>query len=639
MNSEKDDPSCFALLVGIDAYPPGLRVLEGAVRDIELLGNFLRNKDKNITVYELAARVNQTSSSTTPIAEGLPTSPTHTNVLSIFDNIIGLARSSDFVYFHFSGHGTAKPERDKVKPLALVLLSGDQPPKCGIRYLWGRELARVIKRMAEKGIHLTITLDCCYSGSIMRSDRWVRYLPYDPVVGEAYEVDAALFPPSFDEVVPSRSRNGSLLPRWLANPEDCSIITACGPTEIAKELEDRKTKTIHGALSYYLLQAYRIVDRLDARIDMIYQHIQSMFREDERHQVPTLLGDGKYGILGHGRESSDAGIISTIRRKDQPIQLPIGTAQGLCIGDRFQLWPLQDETEKVLAEVTQATCLRSALVIANKESSSHNREIRWMAKPERRSAVQQFRISISPSEPQLIPLTEILVTRGFTTNNEDEEPCMQVGVKGDGTLEITDSSDEPIPFLSELPLTGLTTVEIADRIEHLLWYKWTRDLTNNHPSATFRDSYSIYVSADERSFQPGQKIIEVKHEDCIKFVAENKGDCDLYWFIYGMGRLWDVYCAFKRSHVVVTAGSDSTRRIKMTVDDGPQGESLSQSDDVFKVFVTSHWTSFNCLILPELRQNGNKKTEEKHAIETISGSRSSYSEAWDVMNFHVRTIR
>ena len=633
MDNKREETTRYALLVGIDAYPSP-NALSGAVRDVQLMGDFIRAKDKNVVVHQLTAKPSQPSSSGASDAEDKQELPTHQNVRRMLDDITNQAKAGDFVYFHFSGHGTTRPEPDKIRPLALALLS-DRPSKSGIQYFWGRDLGSAIRTMADKGIHMTLTLDCCFSGSVMRNDRGVRYLPYDPEVGDADAVGDDLSAASFDDIISSAFRSGTLLPRWLSCAEGCSIITACGPNEAAKELEDQDTKLTHGALSYYLLRACRMVNLLDARLDIIYNHVQAMFREGEGRQVPLFLGDRKYGILGLGTDLADSEMMAVTSRGEKGIHLPVGAAQGVCIGDLFQLRPLEDEANTVLAQVTEVTSLRCRLVTSNKESSSVRIRTGWMAKAVHRNAIRRFGLSISPTEPKLTELIELLRGSGFTVDQEHQQPFMQVELKGDDTLEITDCSDNPLPSTIELRIADNTAAELLGTVEHLLWYKSTKDLSNEQPIDEFRNSYSIHLTTKDKSFQPGPQAIEVKHEARISFVVDNKGARDLFVFIYGMGRLWNVYCAVKKSHIPVTPGEQKELRIKMTVDDGPRGESLSQSDDVFKVFVTSHWTSFQCLTLPELQKDDNKDCE----VEADSGDRDSSSEFWDVMDFHVRTSR
>lgn len=102
-----------------------------------------------------------------------------------------MAKGGDFVYIHYSGHGTRLPSG-----LALVLLSEDGR---GSRYLRGRNLASDLHNMVKKGLRVTLVLDCCFSGSVVRNSDWhgfeVRCIDYNPTVDDVslQEHSASLF--------------------------------------------------------------------------------------------------------------------------------------------------------------------------------------------------------------------------------------------------------------------------------------------------------------------------------------------------------------------------------------------------------------------------------------------------------------
>ena len=60
----------------------------------------------------------------------------------------------------------------------------------GIRYLLGLELAQLLKQMVERELLVTVVLDCCFSGEVVRhhdSDMTgIRAINYDPIIAAAY---------------------------------------------------------------------------------------------------------------------------------------------------------------------------------------------------------------------------------------------------------------------------------------------------------------------------------------------------------------------------------------------------------------------------------------------------------------------
>ena len=74
--------------------------------------------------------------------------------------------------------------------LSLVLLG----EVSGIRYLSGRELAALVDKMVKKRLHITLVLDCCFSGGVVRQesvqesvqDAAIRHIAYDSAVDAMY---------------------------------------------------------------------------------------------------------------------------------------------------------------------------------------------------------------------------------------------------------------------------------------------------------------------------------------------------------------------------------------------------------------------------------------------------------------------
>jgi hypothetical protein len=90
------------------------------------------------------------------------------------------------VYVHFSGDCTVVPPTHSYSTwetgdLALVVLEGKEAEE---RYLHGSEIPHHSKNMVDRGIGVTMVLDCCYSGSTLRNDEVVCYAPYHPEIDE-----------------------------------------------------------------------------------------------------------------------------------------------------------------------------------------------------------------------------------------------------------------------------------------------------------------------------------------------------------------------------------------------------------------------------------------------------------------------
>jgi hypothetical protein len=146
-------PKLFALLVGINAYPPQVPSLEGCLNDNANVEDYLRE-----TVPEAAILVLKDQEAT------------RDNVIDQFRRHLGQAGKDDVVLFQYCGHGansTAAPEFRALdasgKDQGLVLydsrLDNDHFD------LADKELARLVQEVAANEPHFAMILDCCHSGS------------------------------------------------------------------------------------------------------------------------------------------------------------------------------------------------------------------------------------------------------------------------------------------------------------------------------------------------------------------------------------------------------------------------------------------------------------------------------------------
>ncbi len=164
--------------------------------------------------------------------------PTSRNINAAFEEITKSAKAGEFVYTHYSGHGTRETPNNRSYnespgDLALVLLTEEK--KKPETYLYGQSLAYSLNAMIKKGLVVTLVLDCCFSVSVYRHGyASVRYLPYDAEIGSMIPLDSKGSPDDIQANKPA-SRDASMLPNWLIDPDKYAILVACGPGEEAGE--------------------------------------------------------------------------------------------------------------------------------------------------------------------------------------------------------------------------------------------------------------------------------------------------------------------------------------------------------------------------------------------------------------------
>ncbi|KAI1303462.1 caspase domain-containing protein [Xylaria venustula] len=676
----------YALLIGINYYPKTetgqWRPLRGSVEDAQEMKEHLTRLctgDNQVDIEILTASIKDSDASR-PV-ENMEVLPTHSKVISSLEAITSKASAGDFVYIHFSGHGTAVKydsefSNSSTGDLALVLLASDDITK--IHYLRGSELAYQLQQMAKKNINVTIVLDCCTSGGVLRNKLGpsVRYLPYDPVVDMAYPpIPNRSLSPEEGAMRPA-DRNASMNLNWLVNPERYTILTACEPTESAQELQSNGKS--HGALSFFLMRAFNKCGGVGGRKQHIYAHLCAIFKESYPQQTPMLYGNRNIGFFDDATDKLGSVSIPVVMELDRSFRLQAGRAHGIHNGDRFVLlasngteWHSKFTGARTVVEVTGVGALKSTLQLPGGIHVSKASGLTATALTH--LSLRRFPIRVrvgllDPNEWATALQRRVSLDAQFATEAKHDTPfSFYVAIVAKDRYEIQDESGQEIPNLPNSPYNLEQDADyVLDIVEHLAKFKMVKGLTNSSPSQLFTKSFSIHlVKACGKVFEPGcvqlghfhtecahsQCLVEVEHDDVVSLVVKNKeeavqikkqdADRSLYCHLYSMGSSWEIESLLAANHVVIPPrfsnksddfpeGTDGEwrKRIQMTV---PQGQ--HQCDDIFKVFLTRQSTSFSSLELPELgkpaESHGNNKCGELDS--------AGLSEEWIAVSFRVRT--
>lgn len=148
----------YALLVGINAYSHPLKPLRGSLDDVERAGRYLASRVRgrgNLKLKELC--------------DG---DATRSAVIDGFRTHLGQAGPGDAALFWFSGHGSQAP----VPPLLAHLEPSGmlQSVVCadsrrdGVTDLFDKEIAILVARIAARGAHVVLVMDCCNADGTTR---------------------------------------------------------------------------------------------------------------------------------------------------------------------------------------------------------------------------------------------------------------------------------------------------------------------------------------------------------------------------------------------------------------------------------------------------------------------------------------
>jgi hypothetical protein len=651
----------YTLLIGINFYLQ--KPLRGCVRDVYSIKDQLDSKSIPLDSTLLTATA-APGSLPGRLLEEPRQWPTHENVTSHLKSITESSHPGDFVYIHYSGHGTqltpssdVEHKRRSTGDLALVLIDGADGT--AVRYFRGLELAYHLKNMVLKGLKVSIVLDCCFSGSVPRSELDnARFLPYDARIDEAS-------PPCPAEILDdtyggSVSRDGSLIPNWMVYPDGYTILTACGPHETAKEIIVSGQQHA-GALSHFLLRTLSRLGNVDAKVGDMYQHICSRFadRSWPAHlkQMPMFFGNKNLSFLGVLKSHFNPLSIPVFRSENGLLNMRAGQAHGVIDGDEFDLYRLKaaldspkDTSSSERVCVSEAGPLVSVLSGLNGALVSEEISIGWNARVVSRPLVRAVPISLASDLPDTLQdaarKRQILLVPE-TTPDTSWPDSFSVSATTHGEYEIRDDSGA---LLAKFPLTPDSAGEAAlhqvlDVLAHLTRFKQIQGINRPCPSS-IQGSFTVRVHA-RGELQDVETTIQAAHEEELDLEIVNTGQKPLYFHIYDMGPLWQVESMFAGDYAVIPPKNDTekytgmeTWTLEMSVPDELVGAGKKSCSDTIKIFVTEEPTSFAMLEMEKLSNDSASKSARvdlwQHPIFEQDMTRSAVGD-WTVLDIHIRT--
>ncbi|KAF4961382.1 hypothetical protein FSARC_10198 [Fusarium sarcochroum] len=611
-------PAHYAVLIGINAYSQ--KPLKGCVRDVQHIKSLLEQQQFPIEIQAFTA----TSNSHSGIVEDPNHWPTYKNVTKALRVLTARAQPGDCVYIHYSGHGTrwnpgGEFSNQHTGDLALALLNGENGES--VRELGGHRLAMALNAMVIKELVVTLVLDCCFAASVYRHDSSnVRFIPIDPNLASAYAIDNDITVQDV-EALGSGFRDASMLPSWLINPNGYALLAACGPHEEATEIV--RDEIDHGALSRFLYLSLRD-GGLKKRHKDIFYHLISKFRGNELEQSPILYGNKDQPFFGHSKLSSPRPMIPVVRRGNGFI-LQAGHAHAVSDGDEFMLYPsivfkenAALHTDVVSAKTDTTGPLTSLLHLEDGMTSTPR--IEWVAEPRTRHALRGFPISLGENLPRRDEWVTVFDKRFISVQSRTDSclPLFHVALLGD-EYKILDKNDQEVMNIPTLSQDNTSLEHIVAILEHLIRYELVKELTNHSVSDDFRASFEIsIINRAGDSFSPDRDI-NVEQDTSNKYMFElclrNKGTENLYLYVYDLGPFWQIEEIHCGTYAVIPPLNHSEpftgqfgKKLRTLVPKEMRERGIHHCDDILKVLVTSHPTSFDILELPNMGEFPRKQS-------------------------------
>ncbi|KUJ10000.1 uncharacterized protein LY89DRAFT_267866 [Mollisia scopiformis] len=670
-----DSPAHWAILIGNDFYEDA--PLRGCVNDINLVKKYLEGEKSIIHIDVLVASIPDATTSAThrPVEE--PESwPTLQNVILSLRRVTEKASSRDFVYIHYSGHGvTNKGEPEMFNSnkdtgdVALVLFDDT-----GCSYLEGQELASLLKDMADKGLFVTLVLDCCFSGGFvrktLRKEPGIRSLPYKSALGTSSQTAG-----TNNAIDQSKQllRDAQVRPQWLINPKNYTVFSACGPHETAEELTFSNGQK-YGALTIFLVFALNQLRRAGTEVthDSLYRQLCINFHISWPRQTPMRYGNSNlsfFGKLKSGRSMKFFPVFMV--PNDNTLQIGAGEVHGVCEGDEYAVYPFNSSEDGLdfedlrvfTAKVETTHTLTSDLVSIEPISTIGSVKTPWKARLIKSLSSWKVPICINVGPVDAESWLEAAQHRRYLSiamdGIEGQEALFNVVPNDENEYQILNQSKGAIASLPKVNAKSDDALtRVMDILEHVATFKYFANIDNRLPSIPFERSFKVRLH-DKAGKELGlQGLIEVGEDDELCLTIENLSDDTIYLSVFDLGPSWQIDNLLSQLggggfKVLPPKGEVCTGREEvkwgMCVPDSFKSRNMFQCDDILKVFVTRRPSSFAPLLLPSIpgatrshqqSSRGTRSPLNRFLSGLSAGNRGEgdiSDEAWSTQSFIIQT--
>ena len=657
------NPNLYALLIGIDCYLPNrlsdgtsYRSLGGSVRDINHVEEFLsRQPQKPTKIFKLTA--SNPDPDTLEIGEvpkpKEPESqlPTYKNIVAQFGYLTETAAPGDLVYIQYSGHGgrttTNYPQIKGKNGIDEALVPTDIGTEEG-QYLRDLELATLLKKMADKGLLVTVVLDCCHSGGAVRGeDADIRGLdtidktprPISNLVASADELaeNWLFFTPEESEAS-GVTRKATAVASMLPSVKGYVLLAACRPSELAYEYAfDGKKR--NGALTYWLLDTlnqpmpgmtYKMLhDRINAKIKTLFPQ-----------QTPMLMGEDKRLVFGSKYVQTEYAVnVMQVKVEGNTtrVKFDAGQAQGLRKGATFAIYPRgltsfsEVEQRVAVAEITEL------------EASYSWAEATKILNPE--SVIEQGAQAVLTSAPvKLVRKVRLLKDNNSSQKKNAALQAVEVALTGNGWVELV-GKDEAADYQVDIKKisskaeaetyqvavneiiyeiydrTGASIVlrpafkisennsaeTVVKRLVHLAKYQAIQELDNHDASSPLRGKVVVELLGKQEDYDPVDELKpepfadlnhpEVKAGEYVFLKIRNNYSSVVNVAVLDLQSDWAIDQMYPKTSQFVSLDPEQEELIPVNMS-LPEGE--EEGKDIFKVFATIGTANFRWLELPSL---------------------------------------
>ena len=262
-----------------------------------------------------------------------------------------------------------------------------------------------------------------------------------------------------------------------------------------------------------------------------------------------------------------------------------------------------------------------------------------MAKPLSQCSLRKYAVRLAAQLSQVDELQTALHKRSLDSHLEFENRSFsfRIATNSNKAYEVYDESGHVSANVLTILSSEASIDEISNTIEHLARFKLVKDLINTTSTEDFRNSFDIYIISQGNRFYP-DNLIRTSEGHKLELIVQNHGNCNLYLSAYDLSPSWQVENVGRETYKLILPKGNNKytngtykKRFKTKIPNGIR-EKYHLCDDVLKVFLTSHPTSFDFLELPKL---GELAKMEK--INRTDNGEYSLEGDWVGLSFPIRT--
>lgn len=634
-------PQKWALLIGINEYPKlySENQLKGCVNDVNAIEEVLLSERFNFPRNHVAKLINHEAT-----RDGILT--TFRNHLVENVNI----QSGDVVIVYYSGHGSYIKDMhgDEESGYDQTIVPYDSGRRSAeeIYDITDDELALLLDGLSQRTQNINLFFDSCHSGTVLRGIQ-------DSQESEA-EGLARWIKPWLDEVplqvnlpVPVMEGSRGMGPsEWLPLSDGYVLIAGCLSEERSREYAFQigippMSRTWHGAMTYYLMQALESVGPETTYYD-IWDHVRMNVIKKNATQHPQIEGAFERKVFG-GAALPRKRYIEVVNKTAETVTLAAGLTLGATLGSLFAIYSqgtqIFDDTTARIATIRLIEVDAFASIGKIEEGDIEQVTIGAPAIEIKHDyGSMQMPVCILGDDPILDTMHQLIsessLLRLVSDENYPSLVTVQLGhprntLAGEQILILSGGQ----PLIAPIAPVAANMVRVKDNLEHIARYHNLSTIHNVDLQSKLNGKIKMRLLKVVGQDEHGQELLTPVERslggDIILALGElvileidNQSDWDLHATILDFNTEWQVNPIFPPpgaiDDVVPAKRFRRTNRLKVTLPLHQQSAFPGQPllHDTVKVIATTERVNFRALWLPALR-------DSDRSLDLIEGAQSS----------------